>query len=352
MKKIQNSRPTPKFLLIGLIFTFLGYSFSIYADVGILATPIEASKVELKALSKQIVVTGSLRASQGIMLRPEVAGRITEIYFKSGDMVAVNTPLIQLNKSIVLAQLQQSHAELELAQQNYKREDELYKTHTVSKADYDDIASKLNTAQAKVSEAQAQLDLTLIKAPFSGKLGLSAVNVGDYLNIGQDIVNLEAIDPIEVEFNVPQVYLSAINVGTIVQIKSDAYPKNIFYGNIYATDATMNLNNRTFAVRATIPNKDAKLLPGIFVEVTLNIAGTTSAIIVPQVAIFYDVGEPYVYKVVADKTVKTKVVLGERDQENVEITAGLKANDIVVTAGQLNVGNNSPVKILGAPKQT
>lgn len=310
------------------------------------AIPVEVTKAKTKSLNRQITITGSLRASQGITLRPEVAGRITQIYFRSGEIVAAGTPLIELNNSVISAELEQSKAELQLAEQNYDRESDLYKTHTVSKADYDEIVSKLNTAKAKVAQNKAQLDLTLIKAPFTGKLGLSAVSLGDYLNIGQEIVSLEAVDPIEVEFNVPQVYLSNIAVGNNVQIKLDAYPRNLFIGKIYAIDAVMNLSNRTFGVRATIPNKEGKLLPGTFAEVTLNISTGTSAILIPQVAVFYDVGQAFVYKVVNNKAIKTKVTLGERDQENVEVLDGLKADDTVITAGQLNVNDGSQVKVL------
>jgi membrane fusion protein, multidrug efflux system len=145
----------------------------------------------------------------------------------------------------------------------------LYQTHIIAKAEYDNVLAKLNATKAETSQNHAKLEQTVISAPFSGKVGLSQINLGDYVNAGQEIVSLEAINPIEVEFNIPETYLSKIGVGQEIQITSDACPNQYFNGKIYAIDATVNLKNRTIAVRASIPNANNKLLPGVFVEVKI-----------------------------------------------------------------------------------
>jgi membrane fusion protein, multidrug efflux system len=314
------------------------------------AVLVETATARLQPFSKQITVVGTLRANQGIVIRPEVAGKIAKIYFQSGSMVAAGTSLVQLNPDEALANLQQSQADLELAQQKYARSQLLYKEKILARADFEEIATGLHRATAKVAQNQAQLDHTLIKAPFSGKLGLSSISLGDYVTAGQDLVSLEAIDPIEVEFNVSQVYLNNLAVGQNITITSDAYAGQNITGQIYAIDAKVNLSNRTVAARATVPNAEGKLLPGTFVEVQLLFTGEKTSLVIPQVAIFYDAGQTYVFKIVDYKPIKTKVILGNRDKENVVVVGGLNENDIVITAGQLNINKGSTVKFANPTK--
>lgn len=306
---------------------------------------VEAKAAQLQSFKKQLTVTGTLRANQGIIVRPETSGRIKQIYFKSGTMIAAGAPLIQLNQDIIAAQVQQSEAELQLAKKNYARMQELFKTRTIARAEFDEVAAKLTTASAKFAENKAALNQTLIKAPFTGKLGLSAVSLGDYVNAGQETVSLEAIDPIEVEFSVPQIYLGNLATGQPITITSDAYAAQKFTGQIYAIDALVNLSNRTIAVRASIPNSNGKLLPGTFVEVHLDFTSNKSILVIPQTAVMYDEGEAYVFKLVGDKAIKTKVMIGERDKTNVAVLSGLNVNDMIVTAGQLNIDDGSSIKV-------
>lgn len=341
------------FLVVGLFC--IGTTFAEAKDKDKVAVDeksvlVETAVVQLQPLSKQITLTGSLRANQGIIVRPEVAGRITQIYFKSGSVVVAGTPLVMLNQDILLAELQQSQAELQLERQNYARMHSLYKTLSISHAEFDTVTSKLNAAIAKVAQCQARLDQTLIKAPFVGKLGLSSVSLGDYVDAGQEIVGLAAIDPIEVEFSVPQVYLANLTMGQNVIVVSDSYVGQKFAGQIYAIDEHVNLSNRTIAARATIPNAAGKLLPGTFVEVQLNFANKAPVLVIPQVAVLYNAGQAYVYRAIKDKAAKTKVILGERDRENVVVVEGLNVHDTVITAGQLNLEDGSKIKFAQAEK--
>lgn len=327
-------------LISSAIVTSLFFSYIAIAEnnkVAPKAVLVEVATVQAKPLERKITVTGSLRANQGVTVSSEIPGRITQIYFQSGSKVAANAPLVQLNKSVLEAQLMQSKARLGLAKLNYGRMLALIKTKVISQADFDASRSAFNTAESEVAQYQAQLDQTLIKAPFAGKLGLSAVNVGDYVTAGQQLVKLESINPIEVEFSVPEVYLSKLSIGQNVNIISDAYKDQIFNGTIYAIDSTVNLNNRTIAVRATIPNPEEKLVSGAFVTVTIDMSTKANSLLIPQIAILYDSGVTYVYKIVDQKAVKAAISLGDRDNTNVEVVRGLNKNDVIVTAGQLSL---------------
>lgn len=349
MKSHTKNMPKKSQIIVFSLITFFIMVFNftsahaaktnqIQSPTLVVVTPAKSQK-----FNKQITVTGSLRAKQGVMVRPEVNGRITQIYFNSGDIVTAGAPLIQLNPAIAAAQLAQSKANLALEKLNYGRSALLNKTHAIAQSDFDLASSKFTTAEAKVDQDQASLDQTLIKAPFSGKLGLSAVNLGDYLKAGQDIVKLESIDPIEVEFSVPEIYTHQLVVDQTVNITSDANKDQIFTGKIYAIDVTVNLSNRTIMARATIPNKDGKLVSGSFVKVIIDISSSQPSIVIPQIALFYDNGQAYVYKVVNNKALKTKVALGNRDNENVEIVNGLAAGDLVITEGLLNINDGTIV---------
>jgi membrane fusion protein (multidrug efflux system) len=308
------------------------------------AVLVEVTKVKLQPFARAITVTGSLRANKGITVKSEIAGRITQKYFTSGQIVKAGTRLIQINKDILTAQLHQDQAALVYNKKTYDRYLELAKKGYISQAELDHQKSALDTSKATVDSDLATLDQSLIRARFAGRLGLSQVDLGDYVNVGQDIVTLQAIDPIEVEFSVSEVYLSNLYVGEQVKIISDAYPQQVFLGKIYAIDATVEANSRTISARATLPNPDSKLLPGAFVQVKLDLTRNVNALIVPQVAVIYDAGQAFVYKIVGNKAYKTRVILGERDQANVVIRSGLNANDLVVIAGQLNIDNGSVVK--------
>jgi membrane fusion protein, multidrug efflux system len=332
------------FNLLFVFFLFCGINLANGKDDSKSAAFVEVAAVKSEPFAKKITVVGTLRAKEGVVIRPEVAGKITAIYFKSGTEVDIGAPLIQLNPDLAVAELKKSESDLQLAEQKYQRAKTLYQMHAIATADFEEISAQRNNNLDQVSEDKAKLAKTLIKAPFSGKLGMSLVSLGDYVTEGQDLVSLKSIDPIEVEFNVSQVYLNNLFSGQKIAITSDAYPEQKLTGQIYAIDAEVNLTNRTVMARATIPNPEGKLVPGTFVEIQLDFTGGKNVLIIPQIAAIYDAGQTYVYKVVANKAVKTKVVLGERDQENVVVLEGLNANDLVITAGQLNIDDGAVVE--------
>jgi len=307
---------------------------------------VEVVKVEASTLLDQLTATGTLVSIPGIVVKPEISGRVTNVYFKSGDEVKANTPLLEIYPDILKAQLLQNQAELKLHQLNFDRYAKLYTTHTVSKAEYDQEKANLDSSIAKVAQSQAGLSQTLIKAPFDGRLGVNLVSLGQYINAGQDIVSLQSLDPIYVDFTISEIYASKIAVNQEIKIQSDAYPNADFKGKVVAIDSLVNQNTRSIKVRAEVANKDKKLLPGAFAEVVLFVGSAKQVVKVPQTATIYDPNGNYVYKVVDGKAVKALVTLGARDDQNVIVQSGLVAGDTVITAGQLKIPQEGAAVII------
>ena len=288
--------------------------------------------------------TGSLNAINGIMVKSETSGRVTKIYFKSGQFIEKGEPLIQIYPDILQAELQKAQAQLALSKLDYDRNLKLYDKRFVSKSGIDKARTAVTSNEAQVAQLQAELNQTLIKAPFSGQLGLRQVSVGDFLTPGSEIVNLEQLNPIRVDFSIPEVYLSQVKVNQAVTINSRAFPNTHFTGKIYAVNSIIDPQSRSLDVRASIPNTQYKLLPGAFVEVNVLFGNMENVIVVPQTAIVYSADKNIVYKVINNNAVATTVTLGEKlDNDLMIIKSGLKANDQIVSDGQVKIQDGASV---------
>lgn len=336
-------------ILLGAI---LHYNTAIVAkSAKIPPTFVEAIAITGSDHQEQTSATGSLISIPGIVVKPEISGRITKIYFKSGDTVTIGTPLIEINTDVIKAHLADAVAQSSLAKAQFGRATELYKTKDISKDAFERAKANIVSAQAKVENMQAQLRQANIVAPFAGKLGLSQVSVGDYVNAGQSVlVNLQSMDPLSVDFSIPENYLSKVAIGQTVLLRTDAYPKEVFTGKVEAIESLINQKNRTLSVRASVPNKDGRLLPGAFVETTLQLSKQQKVIMVPQTAVVYSPAGNYVFKIVNNKAQKAPVTIGERDSNNIVIRSGINLNDTIITAGQLKIGDGSPVIVVGNNK--
>ncbi|MDR1057088.1 MAG: efflux RND transporter periplasmic adaptor subunit [Coxiellaceae bacterium] len=340
-----------------IIIVFFIVSFC-WSDIARTASPkvakippavVETVTVQTASYPEEISSTGTLISRPGIIVKPEISGRITKIYFKSGDVVKEGTSLIEINPDIIKAQLLEAESTLKLSQLNFTRSSVLYKTHDISKADFDQAQANISSAQARVDNLKAVLRQTTVFAPFGGALGLSQVSVGDYVNAGQDIVSLQTIDPLKVDFTIPELYQSKVTLNQKVLLKTDAYPGETFNGTVEAIESLINQSNRTLSVRANVPNENPKLKSGGFVEVTLQFS-TQHLIMIPQTAVIYTADGCYVFKVVNGKAEKIKVVLGIKDSDKVVIASGLKDGDIVITSGQMKVQPGIPVILAGSKK--
>lgn len=338
------------FLLITLFFCGENTIFAAGGNGGNAPVVVEASEIKLTTDADQTSAIGTLISIPGITVKPEISGRITKISFKSGDFVQKGDVLIEINPDIVKAKLDEAIAKLRLNKLNYSRAFKLYQTHDISKSDFDQAQANYYAAKAQVESAQATLQQSTIVAPFAGRLGLSQVTVGDYVNSGQNIVNLQTIDPLKVDFSIPETYQNKVAIGQQVSLRTEAYPQIIFTGNVEAFESLINQNNRTLNVRANVPNKDGKLIPGGFVEVTLKFS-EQKLIMIPQTAIVYAPDGNYVFKIVANTAEKTPVTLGEKNNNNVVVKTGLKVGDVVVTAGQIKLYQGAKVVIVETKKQ-
>lgn len=307
-------------------------------------TVVQIHKATKQPWQPTIEAIGSLSADEGVTLTTEVAGRITQIYFKSGTYVKANTPLVQLYPKIIQAELNGAKAQLAVDKVNLGRFTKLFKKGFYDKASLDKAKATVEGDQAKVDNYQAQLDQLTIKAPFSGRLGLRQVSLGDFLNTGDPIADLQAVDPIRVDFNVPEIYLGQIKPGYKITITSRAVKDKIYEGTIYAFNSKVDPNSRMIGVRAHVPNKNFALVPGAFVEVTAYIDKAQQPIIIPQTAVLYSLEGSYVYLMKNHKAIKTPITVGEKlDDNRIIVVKGLHAGDPIIVGGQEKLHDNDTV---------
>ena len=307
------------------------------------AMPVEAKPVTVGPVARRIEAVGSLRSDESVVIRPEIAGRIAQIRFAEGEAIERGAVLVILESSIQRAELAQAEAALALSQANYGRADELYRKRAGTKRALDEALARMRQDEARLQLARAVFSKTELRAPFSGVLGLRRVSVGGYVTPGQDIVNLENLNPIKLDFRVPEIFFSVVAPGQSVRVGVDAFPGRSFDGQVYAIDPQVDANGRALAARARIPNDDGSLRPGMFARIELVLERRAEAVLVPEEALVPRGDDQYVFRVVDGKAAFTRVVTGQRRAAMVEISEGLAAGDVVVTAGQMKIRDGMPV---------
>ena len=307
---------------------------------------VEVAKVALAQLTDDTQAVGSLRSRRGVVLRPEVSGRITQLNFTDGQRVRKGQVLVQFDDQLPLAQVAQSQAELSIAQANQKRNEELVAQNFVSQRSLDESAANLQVAQAKLSLAQATAARLRILAPFDGIVGIRLVNVGDYLKDGADIVNIEDIDAIFVDFRLPERFQTKVKQGQIALLDIDALPGKKYTAQVQAIDPLIDANGRSVGIRACIDNRQLQLRPGMFARVNAVFGVRDNARVIPEEAIIPQGGKQFVLKLLPGPagsspatriTKRVEVKVGLRSPGKVEILEGLDVGDTVVTAGQQRV---------------
>jgi len=311
------------------------------------AVAVEAIKVARVAMPQTITAVGSLRSDESITLRPEVAGRISAILFNEGQRVAKGATLVRLDPSINEADTQQARANLKLAQSKFDRATDLAKSNFISGQAKDEAENNLRVAEAALQLAEAKLAKMELKAPFAGIIGLRVMSVGDYVKEGADIVNLESIDPLKVDFRVPEIYLRQVQVGQALEVTLDALPGKGYEGRVFAINPLVDANGRSIVIRAVVKNPDTALRPGMFARVRLITRDQQDALVIPEQAIVPQGDEQYVFKVVDGKAFRNKVTVGQRRDGKVEIVGGLANGDMVVSAGQAKLRDGVIVSIVG-----
>lgn len=311
---------------------------------------VEAVQVSAGTISDEITAVGTLSSNESVVIRPEIAGRISTIRMEEGRAVASGTDLITIDDALYRAELAEARAKVNLAESNYRRAVELYERRAASASQRDEALARLEIDRATLDLAQVRLEKTRILAPFAGILGLRKVSVGSYVVPGQDLVNLESINPLKVDFRIPERSLSSLRSGQRIRVRVDAFPGEEFPGEIYALDPLVDPQGRSVALRARIRNDDQKLRPGLFARVRVIVEERADALLVPEQALVPRGEERFVFRVVDGKAVLTRVDIGKRMDGNVEITAGVASGDLVVTAGQMKLRDGSPVKVSGSSK--
>lgn len=310
---------------------------------------VEAAQVEATRLIDDTRAVGSLRSRRAVVLRPEVSGRITQLNFTDGQRVRQGQLLVQLDDQLAQAQVQQAQAELSIAQANHKRNSELVAQNFISQRSLDESSANLQVAQAKLALAKATAARLKIVAPFDGVAGIGQVNVGDYLKDGADIVNIEDIDALYVDFRLPERLQARVRRGQTALLDLDALPGQTYSAQIQAIDPLIDANGRSVGVRACIDNRRLQLRPGMFARVNPVFGVRENARVVPEEAIVPQGGKQFVIKLLNgpdDKTRTTQrveVKIGLRSPGKVEILEGLAPGDTVVTAGQQRLQRDGTV---------
>ncbi|WP_225874018.1 efflux RND transporter periplasmic adaptor subunit [Terrihabitans soli] len=308
--------------------------------------PVEVAKARTSEASIQLESVGTLASDESVAIAAEVVGRISSINFKEGEPVKADSVLVTLDNLLSSADLAFADANLKLAESNFERATTLSKTGAGTARNRDEAQAALDTARAAYELARVRRDKTEIRAPFDGIVGLRAISVGAYAQVGQTLVNLEKIDTLKLDFRLPEINLRDVKVGQTVDIVVDAYPDRKFQGEVYAIDPLVDANGRALKIRARLANPNGELRPGLFARVRLIGASRGQVVIIPEGAIVPRGTDTVVFTVTDGKAKESKVRLGRRADGEVEILEGLAADATVVTAGQARVKNGQPVEIV------
>jgi membrane fusion protein, multidrug efflux system len=343
--------------LVGFNF-FKGYMMQKYMGKGPQpAATVSAMKAEYQVWQPQLNAVGTLRAVRGVDVTTEVAGLVRSINFKSGDEVKAGQVLAQLNADSDIAQLHSLEAAAELASTVYERDKAQLAAEVISKAQVDTDAGDLKSKRAQVAQQQAVVEKKTLRAPFAGKLGISIVNPGQYLNPADKLVTLQTIDPIYVDFYLPQQQLPQVAIGQTLTLMTDSYKDVPFPGKINAINPKIDTNTRNVQVEATVPNPKRQLLPGMFANVRVNSGEESRYITLPQTAITFNPYGDTVFVVKPSEKKEDKdekgnarllaqqvfVTTGPTRGDQVAILKGIEPGTEVVTSGQVKLKTGTPL---------
>ncbi|BCR06759.1 MexH family multidrug efflux RND transporter periplasmic adaptor subunit [Desulfuromonas versatilis] len=306
--------------------------------------PVEVTEVVVAAADTEISAVGSLQSNESVVISAEVAGRIERIGFAEGERTARGKVLIQLDSAIPRAELDRAEASRALSEANYRRAEALLQDKAIAQRERDETYAQWQLDEASLRLAAAQLAKMRIEAPFDGTLGLRKVSLGDYVQPGQPLVNLEDTTRLKVEFRIPEKFSPQVKVGQKLLLESDALPQRQFEGEVYAIDPQVEQNSRSLVIRGRLENRDEALKPGQFVKVRLAVASRAAALFVPEQALIAQPKSQFVYKVVDGAAQMAPVQTGSRRKGWVEVVSGLAAGDVVVTGGHQKIGPGSPVQ--------
>ena len=340
-------------VLFGGIFGFKAFVSGVIADVfdnmEEEAVTVSSTTVRRQDWRPRFEAAGTLTPVSGAELSIEIGGVVREIHFENGQRVEAGQRLVSLDTRVDEAELAQLQAALRLAELELARQRPLFEQRSISRAELERAESEADQARAAVAGREALIDQKNVSAPFDGRLGIRQINPGQYLSPGTPVVSLQSVDPITLDFNLPQRLLPRLSQGQRVEVRFDAYPDETFKGDISAIQPEVRVSTRTVLVQATLDNPDEKLKPGMFGRVELDMGDAESLIVLPQTALrtatygdsVFVIEEKDGEKVVSQRFVQT----GRTRGDLIAILEGLEEGEEVAASGLLKLQNNARVKI-------
>ena len=313
--------------------------------------PVEAVIAKSGSILRRVSTVGNLSAVQSVTLFSEVRGKIAKIYFQEGENVKQGEPLFKIEDAIYKAKVKQAEADLALKKEQYSRAIKLLEKNFGTLADRDKTYAEMQMSEATLEEVKISLENTVIKAPFEGVMGLSNVSVGALVSESTELANIVDLDPIYVDFHIPESYLPYVHPGDIVDVTIEDFDILPVEATIKAIAPEIDEATRTVTLRAEMPNKELSYRPNEFARVLVLAGKIEDTVLIPESAIERDGEEEYVYLVVDKVAVKSTVSAGMRDGNEVEITHGVKAGDVVISAGQFKVRDGDEVMVVNQEKE-
>ncbi|MCC5943636.1 MAG: efflux RND transporter periplasmic adaptor subunit [Bernardetiaceae bacterium] len=314
---------------------------------------VDAVKLKPQELERNILTTGSLLANEEVVLRTEISGRVRQINFNEGSQVEKGQLLLKIDDSELQAQRQKISVSLRLATQTEERRRKLLDAKGISQEAYDEALNQKETLEAELNLLDAQIAKTVITAPFSGIIGLREISLGSYVSPADRVATLQQIDPIKLDFSVPEKHLSEIKKGMDIHFTLTGNAK-IYDGKIYAIEPQIDTETRSLRMRAILPNKENTLKPGAFAEIRITLETFKDAIVVPSEALVSEITGQKVYLLKNGKVQSAPVETGIRNERTVQVTKGIEANDTLIITGLMFIkdGMNLDVNITDMPEVT
>jgi len=306
--------------------------------------PVTVIKLKKEPLSNQLQVSGTVLPNESVEIKPEISGLVTKINFKEGQVVSKGTPLVYLNDNELQAQFQRLQYTQKLFQTQESRQKQLLAREAISQEEYDIVLNQYNTAISDIKLVEAQLEKTVIRAPFTGRLGLRQISEGSVINPSNVIVSIVNSDPIKLEFSIPERYASLVSIGSSIFFSSESSKEEV-EGKVYAFEPQIDAATRTLKLRAQSPNKSGKYLPGMFVKIRFVLDIEEEALLVPAEAVIPELSGYKVFVVGADGTAEQRIIeIGTRTDTQVQVISGLDEGDLVLTSGVMQVRQGMPIK--------
>lgn len=315
------------------------------------AVPVEATKAKVESITNRVTASGILTANQSVSLRPEVSGQIAEILFTEGQEVKKGDPLYKIDDALYKAKVKEAEAKVALAKEEHRRAESLLNKKFGTQQNKDKALATLQISEAELEEARIRLQDTTIRAPFEGVVGLSNVSVGAFVSEQVELVNLVHLTPINVDFNTPESLLGKIKVHDTVDTTIEDYDVLPMEATVKAISPEVDPATHTIKVRATLPNTELTLRPGLYAKIHIDAGTIPHAVLIPETAVELEDGEPIVFVVVDNIAIRTVISTGMKDGKMVEVTNGLKKDDIVVINGQFRLHDGDEVAIMNGQEQ-